>query len=149
MTLSLHNPPGMHHWLRQCSDSTFDYAPLTRPAVERNGVHIRADKLQQLHTLHNLADLLGPDGRCAAAGSCCDSCAPLSCGCCRLGAQSGSLAYQGCAERQSGITKASPQMAGQTGSSHSPRNCIAALAGACQAWRPRCEMPSWHSRPRS
>jgi len=32
-------------------------------AVERNSAHIRADKLQQLHTLHNLADLLGPDGR--------------------------------------------------------------------------------------
>ena len=35
------------------------------PAVDRNKAHIRADKLQQLHTLHNLAGLLGPGGRCA------------------------------------------------------------------------------------
>lgn len=34
-----------------------------RPAVNQNKAHVRADKLQQLHTLHNLADLLGPEGR--------------------------------------------------------------------------------------
>lgn len=31
-------------------------------AVDKNRVNIRADKLQQLHTLANLAQLLGPEG---------------------------------------------------------------------------------------
>lgn len=37
-------------------------------AVEQNKAHIRADKLQQLHTLHNLADLLGQEGIIGGGG---------------------------------------------------------------------------------
>lgn len=33
------------------------------PAVEENRGRVRADKLQQLHAMHNLAELLGPEGR--------------------------------------------------------------------------------------
>jgi len=40
-------------------------SPPARPAVDQNKGHVRADKLQQLHTMHNLADLLGSDGRWA------------------------------------------------------------------------------------
>lgn len=37
--------------------------PLLCLPVEENRGRIRADKLQQLHALHNLWELLGPEGR--------------------------------------------------------------------------------------
>ena len=37
--------------------------PFCPSAVDQTTLHVRADKLQQLHTLHNLAELLGEDGR--------------------------------------------------------------------------------------
>lgn len=40
-------------------------AAVLAPAVEQNKSLIRADKLQQLHTLTNLAAVLGPEGRWA------------------------------------------------------------------------------------
>lgn len=131
-------------WWRPGSQPCLSHLPPLAP-VERNKEHVRADALQQLHTLHNLADLLGPDGRQASS-------------------QHRACMGQRVAGRRDPLASThTPLQAGGFSTPAGPLNVFWGLqafpclsppaaafpAGACPAWRPHCGTANWRRRRRS